>query len=59
MDPKVLKEAFDAITMIYETGRITLRWKKKWPCPKAKIDPDLATLDDLRPISLLKTTKKI
>jgi len=57
--PKVLKEAFDAMTMIWETGRIPLWWKKKWLCPKAKVDPALATLEDLRPISLLETTRKI
>ena len=57
--PKVLKEAFDAMTMIWETGQIPNWWKKKWLCPKAKIDPALATLDDLRPISLLETTRKI
>jgi hypothetical protein len=57
--PKVLKEAFDAMTMVWETGQIPNWWKKKWICPKAKIDPSLATLEDLRPISLLKTTRKI
>jgi len=32
-------------------------WKMKWLCPKVKADPAFATLvDDLRPISLLKTT---
>jgi len=30
---------------------------KEWLCPKANIA--LATVDDLRPISLLKTTRKI
>jgi len=45
--------------MIWETGQIPLWRKKKWLCPKAKIDPALATLDDLRPISLLGTTRKI
>ena len=57
--PKVLQEAFDAMTMIWETGQIPLWWKKKWLCPKAKVDPALATLEDLRPISLLETTRKI
>jgi len=47
------------MTMIWETGRKPLWWKKKWLRPKAKIDPALATLDDLRPIFLLKTTRKI
>ena len=57
--PAVLKEAFDAMTMVWETGQIPNWWKRKWICPKAKIDPSLATLDDLRPISLLETTRKI
>jgi len=40
-------KTFDAMTMIWETGQIPLWWKKKWLCPKAKVDPSLATLDDL------------
>jgi len=44
--------------MIWETGQIPLWWKKKWLCPKANIDSALATLDELRPISLLETTRK-
>jgi len=45
--------------MIWETGQIPLWWKMKWLCSKAKIDPALATLDDLRPIFLLETTRKV
>jgi len=57
--PKVLKKAFDVMTMIWETGQIPLWWKKKWRCPKAEVDPASATLEDLPPISLLETTRKI
>jgi len=57
--PMVLKENFNAMTMLWDSGQIPLWWKKKWLCPMAKIDPVLATLDDLRPKSLLKTTRKI
>jgi len=56
--PKVLKEAFNAMTIIWETGQIPLWWKKKWLCPKPKVDPALATLEYLRPISLLDITRK-
>jgi hypothetical protein len=49
--PAALQEAHSAMTMIWETGSIPNWWKKKWSCPKSKIDSDLATLDDLRPIS--------
>ena len=57
--PAALTEAHQAMTMIWETGAIPNWWKKKWLCPKSKVDPDLATLDDLRPISLIETTRKI
>jgi len=57
--PKILKEAFNAMTMIWETSQIPLWWKKKGLCPKAKVDTALANLEDLRPISLLETTRKI
>ena len=28
--PRVLQEAFDAMTMIWETGQISNWWKRKW-----------------------------
>jgi len=34
-------------------------WNKKSLYPKPKIQPDLATLHDLRPLNLLETPKKI
>ena len=55
---KVLKEAFEVMTMIWELGQIPNWWKRKWLCPKAKTDPSTATLDDLRPLCLLETTRK-
>jgi hypothetical protein len=57
--PAALEEAHQAMTMIWETGEIPNWWKRKWLCPKSKVDPDLATLDDLRPISLIETTRKL
>ena len=44
---------------MWETGQIPNWWKRKWLCPKAKTDPSTATLDDLRPLCLLETTRKI
>ena len=57
--PKGLQKAFDCMTMIWETGQIPNWWKRKWLCPKAKVDPSQATLEDLRPLCLIETTRKI
>jgi len=48
---KVLQEAFTAMIVIWETEQIPFWWKKNCLYLKAKIDPALATLDDLRSIS--------
>ena len=56
---EVLQAAHLAMTQIWETGTIPNWWQWKWNCPIPKTDPDIATLDDLRPIALLETTRKI
>ena len=56
---EVLLAAHTAMTMIWDTGTIPEWWQWKWICPIPKVDPDLATLDDLRPIALLETTRKL
>ena len=35
--PTVLKEAFDDMTMIWETGQIPNWWKRKWLCPNGSL----------------------
>ena len=56
---EVLQAAHSAMTMIWDTGTIPEWWQWKWICPIPKVDPEVATLDDLRPIALLETTRKI
>jgi len=55
----VLVQAHAAIQAIWEDKIIPSCWNKKWLCPKPKIQPDLATLQDPSPRNLLKTTRKI
>jgi exonuclease III len=55
----VLVRAHAAVHAIWEEKIIPACWNKKWLCPKPKIQPDLATLQDLRPLNLLETPRKI
>ena len=55
----VLVRAHAAVQAIWEDKIIPACWNKKWLCPKPKIQPDLATLQDLRPLNLLETPRKI
>ena len=56
---EVLLTAHSAMTTIWDTGTIPSWWQWKWICPIPKVDPETATLDDLRPIALLETTRKL
>jgi hypothetical protein len=56
---EVLQAAHNAMTQIWDNGIIPEWWQWKWICPIPKVDPDIATLDDLRPIALLETTRKL
>ena len=56
---EVLQAAHLAMSQIWETGTIPAWWQWKWICPIPKVDPETATLDDLRPIALLETTRKL
>jgi exonuclease III len=48
-----------ALNQIWEQKIIPQEWNIKWLCPKPKIDPEIATLDDLRPLNLLETPRKL
>ena len=43
----VIIKAHAAVSEIWEQKRIPPCWNKKWLCPKPKIQPDQATLQDL------------
>ena len=55
----VLARAHAAVQAIWADKIIPSCWNKKWLCPKPKVHPDLATLQDLRPLNLLETPRKI
>jgi exonuclease III len=55
----VLTKAHAAMSEIWEQKIIPSCWNKKWLCPKPKIQPDQATLQDLRPLNLLETPRKL
>ena len=55
---KVLKEAFEATAMIWEKSKYPTGGREQL-CPKSNTDPSATTPDDLRPLCLLETTKKI
>ena len=56
---QALKLAHETMNTIWERKLIPESWNIKWLCPKPKVDPDKATLDDLRPLNLLETPRKI
>ena len=56
---EVLQAAHTAMTQIWESNTIPDWWQWKWICPIPKVEPEIATLNDLRPIALLETTRKI
>ena len=56
---KVVLKFHKALNHIWEQKIIPKEWNIKWLCPKPKVDPDIATLDDLRPLNLLETPRKL
>ena len=56
---QVLVSAQETMNTIWEGKLIPEVWNIKWLCPKPKIDPEKATLDDLRPLNLLETPRKL
>jgi exonuclease III len=55
----VLEKAHAAVAQIWEDKIVPSCWNVKWLCPKPKVQPDLATLQDLRPLNLLETPRKL
>jgi len=55
----VLIKAHQAVSEIWKEKIIPQCWNQKWLCPKPKVDPEEATLQDLRPLNLLETPRKI
>jgi len=53
----VLVKAHEAVAAIWKDKIIPECWNKKWLCPKPKIDPEKATLQDLCPLNLLETPR--
>ena len=48
-----------SINVLWEQKIIPQEWNLKWLCPKPKVDPEIATLNDLRPLNLLETPRKL
>jgi len=55
----VLIKAHQTVSEIWKEKIIPKCWNQKWLCPKPKVDPEEATLEDLRPLNLLETPRKI
>ena len=55
----VLIKAHQAVSEIWKEKIIPQCWNQKWLCPKPKVDPEEATLQDLRPLNLFETPRKI
>ena len=55
----VLMRVHETVDKIWREKLIPECWNKKWLCPKPKVDPEIATLNDLRPLNLLETPRKL
>jgi hypothetical protein len=55
----VLQRVHETVDKIWREKLIPECWNKKWLCPKPKVDPEIATLNDLRPLNLLETPRKL